>query len=192
MLVISNSWRDAREIRWTRSDCNACIRYRLIWALIASIFRLSTPCTLLLRKRWCVAHAAVAHGALRWRKRKQKGISLHDIGGAVGGGGNAERRGRRAKERFPLPCQLAVAIRFYCLSNKTCRPGWGRGEVGELTNCITGHYRCSVIDYLYPYKMPGSPVDQASSDKMFPLNHHTRANNTFKYIRELSDKVLRV
>ena len=43
--------------------------------------------------------------------------------------------------------------------------------------------------------MPGSLVDQAclaSSDKMFPLNHHTGANNTFKYMRGLSDKVLRV
>lgn len=43
--------------------------------------------------------------------------------------------------------------------------------------------------------MSGSPVDQpclASSDKMLPLNHHTRANNTFKHTGELSDKVLRV
>lgn len=43
--------------------------------------------------------------------------------------------------------------------------------------------------------MPGSPVDQAclaSSDKMFPLNHHTGANNTFKYMRELSDSPARV
>ena len=67
--------------------------------------------------------------------------------------------------------------------------------MGELTNSITAYYRFSVIDYLYPYKMPGSLVDQAllaSSDKMFPLNHNTEANNTSKYMRELSDKVLRV
>lgn len=82
---------------------------------------------------------------------------------------------------------------FLLFEQQMHHPLWGRGAVGELTNCITGHYRCSVIDYLYPYKMSGSLVDQASlasSDKMSPLNHHTRANNTFKYIRELSDKVL--
>lgn len=53
--------------------------------------------------------------------------------------------------------------RFYCLNNKHASLGQGgvrRGEAGggvDLTNCITGHYRCSVIDYLYPYKTPGSP-----------------------------------
>lgn len=60
--------------------------------------------------------------------------------------------------------------------------------MGELTNSITAYYRFSVIDYLYPYKMPSSLVDQAflaSSDKMFPLNHWSKANNTVKYMREI-------
>lgn len=71
----------------------------------------------------------------------------------------------------------------------------GGMERGELTNSITAYYRFSVIDYLYPYKMQGSLVDQAplaSCDKMFPLNHHTEANNTYKHMKELSDRVLGV
>lgn len=122
-------------------------------------------------------------------------LSLPDVGGVVGGESNAKRRTDGERE-IPLPRQLAAAIRSYCVSNKRTTLGWWGGGAdaagggGGLTNCITGHYRCSVIDYLYPYKMPGSLVDRAclaSSDQMFPLNHHTRANNTFKYIRDLSD-----
>lgn len=105
------------------------------------------------------------------------------------------RTDRRLKRDSPvLSISRGVALQLF--EQQTWCSGWvGWAELQELTNCITGHYRCSVIDYLYPYKMSGSLVDQpclASSDKMFPLNHHTRANNTFRYMRELSDKVLRV
>lgn len=101
----------------------------------------------------------------------------------------------RQLERDSSALSISRGNPFLLFEQQTRHCGWGWGEAEELTNYITGHYRCSVIDYLYPYKMPGSLADQAclaSSDKMFPLNHHARANNTFKYIRELSDKVLRV
>lgn len=123
---------------------------------------------------------------------KQRSTSLHDVKGVMG---NKHRNKLRRIKRDSPALSIRHSNLFLLFKQQTCHPEWGRGLGGGVTNSITGHYRCSVIDYLYPYKMPGSLVDQtclASFDKMFPLNHHTRANNTFKYIRELSDKVLRV
>lgn len=106
-----------------------------------------------------------------------------------------ERKKLRQLKRESPALSISRSHPLLLFKQQTRLSGWGQGGVGELTNCITAHYRCSVIDYLYPYKMPSSLVDQAclaSSDKMFSVNHHTRANNTFKHIREMSDKVLSV
>lgn len=78
----------------------------------------------------------------------------------------------RQLKRDSLALSISCSNLFLSLKQQTCYSGWGWADMKELTNCITGHYRCSVIDYLYHYKMSGSLVDQvclACSDKMFPF-----------------------
>lgn len=45
---------------------------------------------------------------------KQRSTSLHDVKGVMGN----KHRNKLRRIKIPLPCQLGMAIYFYCLSNK--------------------------------------------------------------------------